>query len=68
MPDSVFPALHRAPDEFVRDMRIEAAVQSRGSPAWSNGKRTLAQPSHTFSFLETQRERRSIVAANHGES
>jgi predicted HTH domain antitoxin len=27
MPDSVFPALHRAPDELVRDMRIEAAVQ-----------------------------------------
>jgi predicted HTH domain antitoxin len=27
MPDSVFPALHRAPEEFIREMRIESAVQ-----------------------------------------
>ncbi|MEA1051110.1 UPF0175 family protein [Lamprobacter modestohalophilus] len=27
LPDSVFPALHRAPDEFVHEMRTEAAVQ-----------------------------------------
>ncbi|WP_058557362.1 UPF0175 family protein [Thiohalocapsa sp. ML1] len=27
IPDSVFPALHVAPDELARNMRIEAAVQ-----------------------------------------
>ncbi len=27
IPDGVFPALHRAPDELTRDMRSEAAVQ-----------------------------------------
>lgn len=27
IPDSVFPALHRAPDELIREMRIESAVQ-----------------------------------------
>jgi predicted HTH domain antitoxin len=27
IPDSVFPALSRTPDELIRDMRIESAVQ-----------------------------------------
>ena len=27
IPDSVFPALHFAPDELAKNMRIEAAVQ-----------------------------------------
>lgn len=27
IPDSVFPALNRSPDELIREMRIESAVQ-----------------------------------------
>lgn len=68
LPDSVFPALHRAPDEFMREMRIEAAVHWYAQERVSQEKGTeIAGLSRAAFIDEPARHRIPVIQLNFDE-
>jgi len=68
IPDSVFPALHRAPDEFIREMRIEAAVQWYAQQRVSQAKAAeIAGLSRAELIDELARRRIPVVQVSYDE-
>ncbi|NEX18042.1 MAG: hypothetical protein C1943_15870 [Halochromatium sp.] len=61
LPDSVFPALHRAPNELIRDMRIEAAAQWYAQQRLSQGKAAEIAGLSRAEFIDELARRRIPV-------
>lgn len=61
LPDSVFSALHRAPDELVQEMRIEAATQWYAHQRVSQGKAAEIAGLSRAEFIDELSRRRIPV-------
>lgn len=61
LPDSIFPALHRAPEELVKEMRIEAAAQWYAQQRISQGKAAEIAGLSRAEFIDELSRRRIPV-------